>query len=325
MSRQLVEAKPRRSAGKNLIAWFDSWAVADVPDDAPDARRIDLVRIVPFIALHLACLGVIWVGWSPVAVLTAVALYLVRMFAITAFYHRYFAHRTFETSRVAQFCFAALGASSAQRGPLWWAAHHRVHHRRSDLPGDPHSPKLFGFWWAHCLWFLARANFRTRREEIKDLVRFPELVWLDRFDAAAPLALFGALFAAGALLQAYAPGLGTDGPQMLVWGIVSTVVLYHGTFTINSLAHVFGRRRFETADTSRNSFLLALITLGEGWHNNHHRFPGTVRQGLRWWEIDVSWYALVVLSWLGIVRDLRPVPAAASAPSARSERARRGV
>ncbi|MCK6445021.1 MAG: acyl-CoA desaturase [Planctomycetes bacterium] len=305
-----------------MIAWFDSWAVTAVADDAPDARRIDLVRIAPFIALHLACLGVIWVGWSPVAVITAVALYVVRMFAITAFYHRYFAHRTFETSRVAQFCFAALGASSAQRGPLWWAAHHRVHHRRSDLEGDPHSPKLYGFWWSHCLWFLARANFRTRREEIKDLVRYPELVWLDRFDAVMPLVLFGSLFGAGELLAAYVPGLGTDGLQMLVWGIVSTVVLYHGTFTINSLAHVFGRRRFETTDTSRNSFLLALITLGEGWHNNHHRYPGTVRQGMRWWEIDVSWYALVVLSWFGIVRDLRPVPSAAFSPP---ERARRGT
>jgi stearoyl-CoA desaturase (delta-9 desaturase) len=205
--------KPAVGSRRNLAAWFDSWAVADVADDAPDARRIDLIRIAPFIALHLACFAVFWVGWSPVAVLTAVGLYVLRMFAITAFYHRYFAHRTFETSRVAQFCFAALGASSAQRGPLWWAAHHRVHHRHSDEPGDPHSPKLYGFWWSHCLWFLARANFRTRREEIKDLLRFPELVFLDRFDALVPLAFFGALYGVGAALAAFAPELGTDGPN----------------------------------------------------------------------------------------------------------------
>ncbi|MCC6408233.1 MAG: acyl-CoA desaturase [Planctomycetes bacterium] len=299
---------------RTLIAWFDSWAGAEEIEASAEPERVDWVRVLPFFALHLACFAVIWVGWSPVAVITAAALYVVRMFAITAFYHRYFSHRTFETSRFAQFFFAAVGASSAQRGPLWWAAHHRIHHRNSDQPGDPHSPKLRGFWWSHCLWFTARANFRTRREEVKDLMRFPELVFLDRFDIVAPAVLLGLLYTAGALCEAYAPGLGTTGWQMFVWGIVSTIVLYHGTFTINSLAHVFGRRRFETTDTSRNSFLLALITLGEGWHNNHHRYPGTVRQGLRWWEIDVSWYVLVVLSWFGIVRELRAAPAKARVP-----------
>ncbi|MCE9593446.1 MAG: acyl-CoA desaturase [Planctomycetes bacterium] len=298
---------------QSFFTWIDSWASLQSEETDHEEQRVDWVRCLPFFALHLACFAVIWVGWSWVAVITAVVLYVVRMFAITAFYHRYFAHRTFETSRFAQFAFAALGASAAQRGPLWWAAHHRVHHRHSDEPGDPHSPTLRGFWWSHCLWFTTRANFRTRKEEVRDLMRFPELIFLDRFDIVMPALLMGFLYLAGALCEAYAPSLGTSGWQMLVWGIISTIVLYHGTFTINSLAHVFGRRRFETSDTSRNSFLLAVITLGEGWHNNHHRFPGTVRQGLRWWEIDVSWYTLVVLSWFGVVRSLRPVPVQAKA------------
>ncbi len=267
--------------------------------------------MLPFVAIHAACLGAFATGVSATAVTVAVLLFVVRMFAITAFYHRYFSHRAFRTSRAAQFVFALLGASAVQRGPLWWAAHHRHHHTHADRPDDCHSPVEHGFLWSHCGWFLARENFATRIALVPDLARFPELRWLDRYDAAVPVALALALYALGAWLERTAPGLGTGGWQLLVWGFcISTVALWHSTFAINSFAHRFGSRRYATRDASRNNVWLALLTLGEGWHNNHHRYPAAARQGFYWWEVDVSWYGLRLLAALGIVSDLRPVPAA---------------
>jgi len=298
-----MTAAPR--ALRVVVAWFDSWSYR--PDVRDGGRRVEWPRVAPFIAVHLMCLGPIWVGWSWTAVGTAVALYWVRAFAITAFYHRYFSHRAFRTSRVLQFVFAALGASAAQRGPLWWAAHHRLHHRHADRPGDVHSPHQHGFWWSHMGWITSRANFPTRIDAVPDLMRYPELRFLDRFDVLVPTLLATGLFAAGAWLQG--AGVNTSGPQMLVWGFfISTVALFHGTCLINSVAHRLGRRRYATPDESRNNAVLALLTMGEGWHNNHHRFPGAARQGHRWWEIDATYYVLRLLAWLGLVWDLRPVP-----------------
>ena len=292
-----------RRLAKAISPWFDSWSAEASEDD-----RIDWVRVLPFIGMHVACLGVLLVGVSPVAVAVAVALFGLRMFAITAFYHRYFSHRAFRASRPVQFVFAALGAASVQRGPLWWAAHHRIHHRHSDEEFDSHSPR-HGFWNSHMGWFLNRRNLRTRTEEVKDLMRFPELVWLDRFDLVVPILLAVVLFTTGAVLEAVAPGLGTSAGQMLVWGFfISTVALYHATFTINSVAHRVGTRRYATKDDSRNNFLLALLTFGEGWHNNHHFYPGSARQGFRWYEVDLSYYLLRLMAALRLVRDLRPVP-----------------
>jgi len=294
-------------APKTLRRWIDSAAAAK--EDA--GTGIDWPRVVPFLLVHAGCLGVIWTGTSVVAVSVAVALFWLRMFAITAFYHRYFSHRAFRTSRAAQFVFALLGAAAVQRGPLWWAAHHRQHHTHADRPGDLHSPTLRGFLWSHVGWFLTRENFATRDKLVPDLARYPELRWLDRWDAAVPAALALALVGTGAVLERTAPGLGTGPWQMLVWGFcVSTVVLWHATFTINSLAHRFGSRRYATRDDSRNNSWLALLTLGEGWHNNHHRYPAAARQGFYWWEIDVSYLALRALAALGIVWDLQPVPLA---------------
>lgn len=271
-------------------------------------RRVDWLRILPFIGLHLACLGVFAVGISATAVTVFIASYLVRMFAITAFYHRYFAHRAFRAGRLTQFVFAVIGASATQRGPLWWAAHHRLHHKRPDRPGDPHSPRD-GFWWSHWGWFLSRRHYGTDWEQIPDLTVYPELCWLDRHDWVVPVAYATSLFLLGAMLEGIAPGLGTSGWQLLVWGyFVSTVALIHVTLTINSLAHRFGTRRFETGDDSRNNALLAILTLGEGWHNNHHHYPGSARQGFHWWEIDLSYYMIRLLAALGIVRDVRTLP-----------------
>lgn len=292
---------------KTIVAWFDSNANIAV-DNNPE--KIEFLRILPFILLHLACFTVFFVGVSATALIIAVLLYALRMFAITGFYHRYFAHKAFKTSRFVQFIFAFLAASSAQRGPLWWASHHRHHHANSDKPDDSHSPVQHGFFWSHISWFLTNKNFNSKNERVKDLLVYPELKFLDRFDVIAPLFLATSLYALGAALEIYAPHLHTSGLQLLVWGfVISTVVLYHMTFTVNSLAHVWGGRRFNTSDESRNNSLIALLTLGEGWHNNHHHFPSAARQGFYWWEIDLTYYGLKILSALGLIWDLRKVPA----------------
>ncbi len=290
-----------------LARWFDTAAGGAAPADGP--QEVDWLRCVPFAAIHLMCLGVIWVGWSPIAAAVAAGFYLVRMFAITGLYHRYFSHRSFRTSRAAQLAFALLGATCAQRGPLWWASHHRMHHQRSDEPDDVHSPGRQGFIWSHMGWITSEANFGTNLRIVHDLAAYPELRFLDRFDVLVPVAAGFAMFGLGAMLEYLWPGLHTSGAQMLIWGFfISTVALLHGTFTINSLAHAFGRRRYETGDDSRNSLALAILTLGEGWHNNHHHYPAAARQGFFWWEIDVTYYVLKALEAVGIIWDLRPVP-----------------
>lgn len=295
----------------HIMLTVKQWFIADPSAiRAGDVEGIDWTRVLPFVGMHLMCLGVIWVGVSPVAVLVAAIAYLVRMFAITGFYHRYFSHRTFKTSRAGQFLFALLGAAAVQRGPIWWAAHHRHHHAHSDKQGDAHSPVQLGFWRAHVGWFLTREGFAPDLKRVRDLLRYPELRWLDRFDIAVPVLMAYGMLLLGQYLQHDFPQLHTSGPQMLIWGFfISTIACYHITYSINSLAHVFGKQRYHTADESRNNWWLAILTLGEGWHNNHHHYPAAARQGFYWWEIDITWYGLKLLSWLGIVWDLKPVPA----------------
>jgi stearoyl-CoA desaturase (delta-9 desaturase) len=290
--------------------WFDSDYFpegAEVVRERPD--RFELRRCLPFVFLHVGCIGVVWVGWSWTALAIALALYVVRMFAITGFYHRYFSHRTFHTSRGAQFAFAILGNTAVQRGALWWASVHRHHHKHADTEHDVHSPGIRGFWWAHIGWMTSSKNFPTNYGAVRDLAKYPELVFLNRFDLIVPALLAAALFGIGESLRMAAPDLGTSGLQLLVWGFfVSTVVLLHGTLFINSLAHAFGTRRFATRDDSRNNLMLAVLTLGEGWHNNHHRFMSAARQGFYWWEFDPTYYLLKALSWTGLIWDLKPVP-----------------
>jgi stearoyl-CoA desaturase (delta-9 desaturase) len=247
----------------------------------------------PFVALHLALVAVFFVDVSWQVVLLCFAAYFWRMFGITAGYHRYFAHRSYKTSRVFQFALAWLGCSSLQKGPLWWASHHRLHHRYSDTPDDPHSPYETSFWWSHVGWILSSEHAPTPWEAIPDWAKYPELRLLDRYHWVPGLCL-----AVGCWLLA--------GWSGLVWGfVVSTILLYHGTFTINSLSHLFGKRRYNTADDSRNNWMLALITLGEGWHNNHHHYQSSVNQGFYWWEIDISYSIVWTLAKLGICWDLR--------------------
>jgi stearoyl-CoA desaturase (delta-9 desaturase) len=272
--------------------------------------RITLMQVAPYVSIHLILIGLLFVGFSWVALGVAGALFFIRMFVITAFYHRYFSHRSFSTHRVTQFVFALIGTSSAQRGPIWWAAHHREHHRHSDDEHDTHSPHRHGLLWSHMGWFLSEDGFKINWKAVPDWAKYPELVWLEKHNLIGPVGLAALIFGLGSLLSWAAPSLGTSGWQMLVWGFgVSTVALYHATFTINSIAHVIGKRRFATKDDSRNNLLLALLTLGEGWHNNHHYFPGSARQGFYWWEIDISYYILRGMQAVGLVWGVRPVPA----------------
>ncbi len=314
MKHHTTPAQPPQSSlrisARTLLRWFDTYSQFEAPIDKNNKKRVDWLRVSPFFFMHLMCLGVIWVGWSPVAISVAFALYFLRMLAITGFYHRYFSHKCFKTSRTAQFIFAVLGASAAQRGPIWWASHHRHHHINSDTPEDVHSPTQHGFLWSHMGWFTANENFMPKLQRVPDLVKFKELLWLDRFDAIVPILLAVILYISGELLETHAPFLNTSGPQLLIWGFfISTVFLYHATYTVNSLAHKFGKRRYNTRDESRNSFLIALITCGEGWHNNHHHFPGSASQGFFWWELDMTYYFLKFLAWCGIIWDLKSVPA----------------
>lgn len=269
--------------------------------------RIQWLRISPFLMMQAGCLLLPLVGWSPAALLVCAGLYALRMFAITAFYHRYFAHRSYQTGRLQQFCFGLLGNLAVQRGPLWWAAHHRKHHKHADQERDSHSPHQHGWFWAHMGWFATAENYRTDLSQVPDLARYPELRWLDRLDFLPPLLLLGGLY----LLGAAAPqGWGTSGGQMVVWGFcVSTTVLFHVTSLVNTAGHIFGSRRFATRDRSRNCWWLAFLTFGEGWHNNHHRYPVSVRQGFRAWELDFSYYLIRLMASLGLVHSLRPVPA----------------
>jgi len=245
--------------------------------------------------LHAACLLVLVTGVSTLDLALLALTFWGRMFAITAGYHRYFSHRSYRTSRAFQLLLAIAGCSAVQKGPLWWAAGHRHHHQFSDEPNDMHSPRQ-GLWWAHQRWILSDRWVDTQMERIPDFARYPELVWLNRWHFVPPLAL--------ALLC-----LAVGGFSGVVWGfLVSTVLLWHATYTINSLAHLWGTRRYETGDDSRNNPLLALLTMGEGWHNNHHHYQASSRQGFFWWEVDVSYYILRGLAALGLVWDLREPP-----------------
>ena len=266
---------------------------------APAERtRTDWVRSLPFVAVHVAAVvGVVLLGWSWSGFGLAVGLYYLRMFGVTGGYHRYFSHRSFRTSRAFQFVLAVLAMTSVQKGVLWWASHHRLHHKNSDQPGDVHSVLLDGFVWSHVGWILSDDYQSTDLDRVHDLAKFPELRFLNRW-IFLPAVGFGVLtFALGSWWG-------------FVWGfLVSTTMLWHGTFTINSLTHMIGSRRYKTTDNSRNSLILALVTMGEGWHNNHHYYQRATNQGFFWWEIDLTYYVLRLLAVVGLVWDLHRPPA----------------
>jgi stearoyl-CoA desaturase (Delta-9 desaturase) len=256
-------------------------------------ERVNKLASIPFALIHvLAVAGLFLFGVTPTAVVLLVVLFWGRMFFITAGYHRYFAHRAYRTNRVFQFILAFGGASSAQKGPLWWAGHHRDHHRYSDTETDVHSP-LRGFWWSHVGWILCDKYNDAPVDRIKDFARYPEIRFVERFNWIPPWTLAIASFLIGGL------------PGLFIGFFLSTVLLWHSTFLVNSLAHVLGRRRYATEDTSRNNPFIAFVTMGEGWHNNHHYYQASARNGFFWWEWDPTYYILRALSWVGLVSDLK--------------------
>ncbi|SPP64161.1 acyl-CoA desaturase [Nitrospira lenta] len=260
------------------------------------SEAIQWATAIPFFLVHLMSLWAIQTGVTLELVLLAIGSYYLRMLAITAGYHRYFSHRSYKTSRVFQFLLAFLAMTSAQKGVLWWAAHHRHHHKYSDQPQDRHSPVQRGFWYSHVGWILTNEYDQTEFSNVQDLMKYPELRLLNRFHYVPPF-----LYALLIYMIWGFPGL--------VWGFfISTTVLYHCTFFINSLTHIIGSVRYDSRDGSRNSFILAVVCCGEGWHNNHHYYQSSVNQGWRWWEVDSSYYLLVLLSWFRIVWDLRTPP-----------------
>jgi len=257
------------------------------------ARR--WLKASPFILSHLAVLGAIWSGVTWQAAVLCAALFLARIWGVTAGYHRYFSHRTYKTSRPFQFFLAFLAQSSSQKGVLWWAGHHRVHHKLSDQPGDVHSPIRNTFFYAHVGWIFDDTE-ETRWDKVRDFAKYPELRWLNEYRAVPPTVLAVACF----LIAGWS--------GLFIGFFLSTVLLWHNTFLINSATHVWGKKRFDTADESRNNMLTALLTLGEGWHNNHHHYQSSCRNGFYWWEVDVTYYVLKMLSWVGLVWDIREVP-----------------
>jgi stearoyl-CoA desaturase (delta-9 desaturase) len=255
-------------------------------------EKIDFVSGIPFFLMHLLPLFVFVTGITLSSVILCVVLYAIRMLGITVGYHRYFSHKTFHLNRFNQFMLALIGVTAAQKGPLWWASHHRMHHKYADTDRDIHSP-IKGFWWSHVGWIIAKRFKNTEFENIKDFAKYPELRFLNRFQALFPWLLgVASFFIAG-------------WPGLVVGFGLSTVLLWHATFLINSVAHLWGKRTYNTPDTSRNSFLLSVITFGEGWHNNHHNYPPSAKLGERWWEIDFGYYVLKFGKLVGIVKNIR--------------------
>lgn len=246
-----------------------------------------------FIFIHLICLLGFWTGITKMSLVICVVLYFIRIWAITAGYHRYFSHKTFKTNRAFQFILAFMAQTSFQRGVLWWANHHRHHHLYADIPKDTHSPVIQGFFYAHMGWLLHKENYTQSYPLMRDFESFPELRWLDRNHNFPGLLL--------ALIVLFFAGL----PGFIIGFCLSTILVFHGTFFVNSLTHMFGTQRYLTMDNSRNNWFVALLTLGEGWHNNHHHYPASARQGFFWWEVDVTYYSLKVFSWLGIIWDIK--------------------
>jgi len=269
-----------------------------------------------FILIHFLPILMIWTGFTWFDWVLCGSFYFIRMFFVTGGYHRYFSHSTYKTSRFVQFLIAYFSQSSMQKGVLHWAANHRIHHKYSDTPKDPHSKKIYGFFYSHVGWIMGPDYKETRLDLIKDFGKYPELLWLNKYHLIPPLTLMFFVFFLGGYVNTQM--LGDEMSFMAIinngWGsliigfFLSTVLLYHGTFSINSLMHMFGKKRYESNDESKNNLILALVTLGEGWHNNHHYYQSTVRQGFFWWEIDITYYILKFFSWFGIVWDLKPVP-----------------
>lgn len=288
----------------------------DIEFKKEERGKVVLKKEIGFLVIHLLPLLVFWTGATKFDWILCISLYFIRMFFITGGYHRYFSHSTYKTSRFVQFLIAFFAQTSLQKGVLHWAANHRTHHKYSDTPKDPHSKKIYGFWYSHIGWIAGPDYKETKLNLIKDFAKYPELIWLNKYHLIPPFTLLLGVFFLGGYMNATSAGVDVTLFSVMSYGLsslivgffLSTVILFHGTFSINSLMHMFGKKRYESNDESKNNLVLALITLGEGWHNNHHYFQSSVRQGFYWWEIDITFYILKFFSWFGLVWDLKPVP-----------------
>lgn len=278
----------------------------DILDFDIKESKMATAYMTVMVGFHILCLLAFVTGVSWTAFWIAFAMYVIRGMGVTVGYHRFFAHRSFKTSRIVQYFLGLAGTLSMQGGVLWWASHHRGHHKHSDLEGDLHSPVINSFFHSHMGWMWNKECFKPAKYKCHDLAKFPEIKFLNR--AYAPILLLQAvlLYILGEILNAYFPGLGTNGFQVLVWSVfISTVFLWHITFCINSICHVFGKKRYKFTDQSRNNWFVALFSFGEGWHNNHHMYGWSARNGFKWYEYDVSYYFIKVMSWLGIFWDVK--------------------
>ena len=272
-------------------------------------EKLSLIVSLPFLSVHIGAIYALTISPSPFALFMVFLMYFIRMFGITAGFHRLFSHRSFKTNRAFQFFLAYAATCSAQMGPIWWASHHRHHHKYTEQIEDPHTPTLKGFFWAHVGWIMSPVNSPTKEEYVGDLMKYPELKWLDKYHYFAPFSLVILLYGLGEFMAVNYAQYNTNGMELVLWGFfVSTVLLYHATFMVNSVCHVFGHRTYDTKDGSVNNFLVAILTLGEGWHNNHHAFPNSEKQGHKWYQIDISHYILWSLSKIGVVWKIRDVP-----------------
>ena len=264
------------------------------------------VVAVAFVLFHVVSLSVFYVGVSIPALIVLVVSYFTRGFGITAGYHRLLAHRSFQTGRVVQFLLALAGCFAIQGGPLWWVAHHRSHHRYTETDEDIHSPRTKGLWQSHMGWMMHNEAFNEKGANTRDLHKFPELKFLQRYYVWVIAAELGGFYGLGVLLNILFPEAGTSGLQILVWGFfLCTMLLWHATFMVNSVCHTWGSRAYETEDTSTNNLFVGLCALGEGWHNNHHQYPLSSRHGLQWWQFDLTWISLNVMKFFHLVSDLK--------------------
>ena len=260
------------------------------------ATRI-AVSLLPLILVHLSLIGLFYVPFTWTGLILFFVMTRITGLGVTVGFHRYFSHHAFKTSRWFQFVLGVFGCTALQKGPLWWVAHHREHHRHSDTVNDVHSPVVDGFWYGHVGWLFARDLMHPSHECMKDLTKFPELLWLDRLWMVPGILAAAACYA-------------IDGGSGLLWGFsLSTVAIFQFTFAVNSVGHRWGPQRFNTGEGSRNNWFLGYVAMGDGWHNNHHRSPTSARHGLAWYELDIAYMMICNLKRVGLIWGVRQPPA----------------
>ncbi len=259
------------------------------------------ISLAPLLAVHFALLAIPFVEFTWWSVLAIFVVTRICGVGVTVGLHRYFSHRAFKTTRWFQFVLGFMGCTALQKGPLWWPIHHRLHHRHSDRKDDPHSPVVDGFWYGHIGWLFSRDLMNPDQAVVKDLMKYPELVWLDRFWMLPGLMLAAACYAV----------LGMNG---LIYGYcLSVVFVFQVTFAVNSIGHLWGPQRFATGEGSRNNPVLGILAMGDGWHNNHHRAPSSARHGFAWYELDLAYQCIRLLAFLGLAWDVKQPPASVMA------------